>query len=242
VINFIGYFALFFFFAVVISSLKGIIPQNKLPIQTALLFTTVVLVILSYIGRKHGLTPVIVPRELMGNIILHPITALLAGFFVAGALEVAGGFKAAADFLDRLSALKLRKKEIFGLPGTVMILVNLPTIISMPCGRILGAALMPAALFFGKKVADRMNKPFLISVVVFTFIVNAAASCGPSPLGGIGMLGEGMTGTELGTFSDPQQGGILLCTALTALLMSKVTKLVPAGYEKKEREAEKDEQ
>ena len=36
----------------------------------------------------------LLPNEFLGGIILHPITALLAGLFLAGGLKASGGFEA----------------------------------------------------------------------------------------------------------------------------------------------------
>jgi hypothetical protein len=120
--------------------------------------------------------------------------------------------------------------------GTVTLLTNLPTIIAMPCGRILAAALMPAALFFGLRVARSFQQPALVSVVVFPFIVNAAASCGPSLIGGIGTIGEGLAALPTGSLSDAQQLGIILATGVCALVMRFVTVAVPPDLAEEEEE------
>jgi hypothetical protein len=232
----IGLIALILFFAVIVASLLGFIPQDRLPIQSALVLTAFVIAVLAYVG--HLLDPSIQQIgfvDLLGQIIIHPITALAAGFLAAGALEVAGAFDAAADALSRLEQLKIKSVVIFGTPGTVMLLINMPTIIAMPCGRILAAALMPAALGLGYKVAKRIGDPRMVGVIVFAFIVNAAASCGPSPLGGIGLLGEGLAKLPLASLSDPQQTGIIICTGVCALVMKFVTPLFPADLKKKDK-------
>jgi hypothetical protein len=236
----IGLIALILFFAVIVASLLGFIPQDRLPIQSALVIMTFIIAALAFIGNQLddsiGRIGFI---DLEGMIIIHPITALAAGFLAAGALEVAGAFDAAADALNRLEALKIGKVTVFGIPGTVVLLVNLPTIIAMPCGRILAAALMPAALGLGYKVARTLGDPKMVGVIVFAFIVNAAASCGPSPLGGIGLLGEGLAKLPLASLSDPQQTGIIIATGVCALVMKFVTPLFPADM-KEEDEKKKD--
>jgi hypothetical protein len=231
----IGLIALILFFAVIVASLLGFIPQDRLPIQSALVLTAFIIAILAFIGnvldpsiRQIGFI------DLIGMIIIHPITALAAGFLAAGALEIAGAFDAAADALTRLEQLKVKGVAVFGITGTVTLLINLPTIIAMPCGRILAAALMPAALGLGYKVARRLGDPRMVGVIVFAFIVNAAASCGPSPLGGIGLLGEGLAKLPLASLSDPQQTGIIICTGVCALVMKFVTPLFPADMKKED--------
>ena len=212
----VGLIGLLIFFGVIIASLKEWIPQDVLPVQSALILTTLLLVVIATLfGNPVSL------KDLSANIYIHPITALLAGFLVAGALEAAGAFKAAIDVLDRLT------KTPLGLTGTVVVLVNMPTIFAMPCGRILAAALIPAALLFGYNLARIRKAPLLASIVVFGFIVNAAASCGPSPLGGIGTIGEGMGGYEIGSFANAQQIGIMVITAVAMFSIAVIYRILP---------------
>ncbi len=220
----IGYISLAIFFGVILGSLMGVIPQNKLPIQTALFVTAIVIMIIGFVGHQISSDfSAFGPSELSGKIVIHPITALVAGFFVAGALEAAGAFEAMSDLLDRMRETPL------GFVGTSMFLVNIPTIIAMPCGRILAAALMPAAILFGLRLAKEMGDARLTGVIVFAFIVNAAASCGPSPLGGIGTIGEGMGRFAIGSLGAPQATGIILATSVCALMMKYITPLFPGG-------------
>ncbi len=239
----IGLVALIIFFLTIIFSLIGIIPQDRLPIQPALVVMALVIMIIALVGNY--LDPsvhLIGAQDIAGMVIIHPITALTAGFLVAGGLEAAGAFTAAADALSRIEKLKFKGKTIFGFTGTVVILTNIPTLIAMPCGRILGAALMPAALFFGYRVAKSTGDARMVGVVVFAFIVNAAASCGPSPLGGIGTIGEGLSKMPIGSFTTAQSTGIMICTGVCALFMRFITPMHPADLSdediKREKEAE----
>ena len=235
----IGAVSLILFFGVIIASVLGIIPQDRLPVQPALILTTFIIMGLAYIGSTQDDSVAHFNlSQLSSTIIIHPITALISGFLVAGALEAAGAFEAAADGLQRMEGFKLKGSStpIFGIVGTVVILTNLPTIIAMPCGRILAAALMPAALFFGVRVARSFQIPALVSVVVFAFIVNAAASCGPSLIGGIGTIGEGLAALPPGSLSDAQQIGIILATGVCALVMRFVTVAVPPDLAEEEEE------
>jgi hypothetical protein len=95
---------------------------------------------------------------------------------------------------------------------------------------------MPAALFFGVRVARSFQMPLLVSVVVFPFIVNAAASCGPSLIGGIGTIGEGLAALPAGSLSDAQQIGIILATGVCAMVMRFVTVAVPPDLAEEEEE------
>ena len=199
-----------------------------------------IITVIALIG--HAISPRIMligPQDLAGMIIIHPITALTAGFLVAGALEAAGAFTAAIDGLGRLEKLKIKGYTVFGIGGTVVILTNIPTIIAMPCGRILAAALMPAALFFGYRVAKTLGDSRMVGVVVFAFIVNAAASCGPSPLGGIGTIGEGMAGLPIGSFTTAQSTGIMMATGVCAMIMRYVTPLRPSDLSDDDLQQEK---
>ncbi len=234
----VGTISRLLFFGVIIASVLGVIPQDRLPVQPALLLTTFIIMGLAYIGSTYDDSVALFNlSQLSATIIIHPITALIAGFLVAGALEAAGAFEAAADGLQRLEGIKFKSgAPVFGIVGVVVLLVNLPTIIAMPCGRILAAALMPAALFFGVRVARSFMIPGLVSVVVFAFIVNAAASCGPSLIGGIGTIGEGLARLEPGSLSDAQQIGIILATGVCALVMRFVTYSVPPDLVEEEQE------
>lgn len=233
----VGLTALILFFAVIVSSLLGFIPQDRLPIQSALVLMTFIITAMVFVASLVDPSVLQIGfGDLIGMIIIHPITALAAGFLAAGALEVAGAFDAAADALSRLEQLKIKGVVVFGIPGTVILLMNMPTIIAMPCGRILAAALMPAALGLGYKVAKRLGDAKMVGVVVFPFIVNAAASCGPSVLGGIGLLGEGLAKLPLTSLSDPQQTGIIICTGVCALVMKFITPLFPADMKKEDFE------
>lgn len=235
----IGAVSLILFFGVIIASVLGIIPQDRLPVQPALILTTFIIMGLAYIGSTQDDSVAHFNlSQLASTIIIHPITALISGFLVAGALEAAGAFEAAADGLQRMEGFKTKGSTtpIFGIVGVVVVLTNLPTIIAMPCGRILAAALMPAALFFGVRVARSFQMPLLVSVVVFPFIVNAAASCGPSLIGGIGTIGEGLAALPPGSLSDAQQIGIILATGVCALVMRFVTVSVPPDLAEEEEE------
>jgi hypothetical protein len=235
----IGTVSLILFFGVIIASVLGIIPQDRLPVQPALILTTFIIMGLAYIGSTTDESVSSFSlSELASTIIIHPITALISGFLVAGALEAAGAFEAAADGLQRMEGFKLKGSStpLFGIVGVVVVLTNLPTIIAMPCGRILAAALMPAALFFGVRVARAFQVPGLVSVVVFAFIVNAAASCGPSLIGGIGTIGEGLARLEPGSLSDAQQIGIILATGVCAMVMRFVTYSVPPDLAEEEED------
>ena len=240
----VGLIALIIFFLTIIFSLIGYIPQDRLPIQPALVVMALVIMIIALVGNYlEPSVHLIGPQDIAGMVIIHPITALTAGFLVAGGLEASGAFAAAADGLGRIEKLKFRGRTIFGFTGTVVILTNVPTLIAMPCGRILGAALMPAALFFGYRVAKVMGDARMVGVVVFAFIVNAAASCGPSPLGGIGTIGEGLSKMPIGSFTTAQSTGIMICTGVCALFMRYVTFMRPADLSdediKREIEAER---
>ncbi len=239
----VGLISLIIFFLTIIFSLIGVIPQDRLPIQPALVVMAMVIMVIALVG--HYVDPevhLIGAQDIAGMVIIHPITALTAGFLVAGGLEAAGAFAAAADALGRIEKLKFKGKTIFGFVGTVTILTNIPTLIAMPCGRILGAALMPAALFFGYRIAKAMGDARMVGVVVFPFIVNAAASCGPSPLGGIGTIGEGLSKMPIGSFTTAQSTGIMICTGVCALFMRYITPMRPADLSdediKREMEAE----
>jgi hypothetical protein len=199
----LGVIALILFIGILVASIRGWIPQDKFTLQSLLVLGTIVLLILALIfGETFR------PGQLLAVTILHPITATIAGFLLAGAVEASGGFAATSHVLSKLG------KTLLGQAGVVVLLVNIPSIFAMPCGRVWAAALIPVAVMFGADLAGKRDNPGLVAVIVFGLIINAAASCGPSPLGGIGMMGEGTAGFDIHIFSNPQQLAIMVITVL----------------------------
>jgi hypothetical protein len=217
----IGYVTLAVFVVVLVLTLFR---KINLPIQTVLvlitLFNVAVAVVYRLVveGRPGTL---LLGSELLSGIILHPITALLAGLFLAGALTASGGFDALKVIIEWL------KKTPLGLPGAMVILINLPLIAMLPCGRILGAALLPLLFAFGPEEMRVVSKGQLI-VLIGAFARNAFGSCGPSPIGGVGQIGEGFLGAHfatasLGILRGPQSFALLLGTAFMALFLKIIT-------------------
>jgi hypothetical protein len=211
----IGYFALGFFLCVLSLTL---ILKPPIPIQAILVVIAIIIMLFSNTRLN----------DLLAGIILHPIMAMTVGFLVAGALALAGGFDALIEILKFIVELKIGNHPILGYIGVTVILVNLPTILPMPCGRILAAVLIPAIFLWGKALKSEILKSGKVNplaekipmIILIAFIVNAAASCGPSPLGGIGGIGEGNLGLEIGSGSKAQQGGIMIATGLAALILA----------------------
>jgi hypothetical protein len=56
--------------------------------------------------------------------------------------------------------------------------------------------------------------------MLIAFVLSAAASCGPSPLGGIGGIGEGNLGLPHGISAMPMQFGIILGVPIAALIVT----------------------
>ena len=196
------------------ATIKGWIPQRYLTVQTTLLWTGILIIL---IGLLFGIIPHFSSMASMTN--LHPITATIAGFILAGALKASGGFEAAAELLKKAADTSL------GLPFSVILLVNLPTILAMPCGRIIVSALIPVALLIGYTVVKNEKDSLIPSMIMFGLTVNAAASCGPSLIGGIGTLGEGMGRFAPGSFSDTQQVAIIVASVATMTMIKYIFKL-----------------
>ena len=139
----LGYITLGIFLSLMLLTLFGYI---RTPVQTVLVMSTVLCLIIGGIFRFYSYgwdSVVLLPNEFLGGIILHPITALLTGLFLAGGLKASGGFEALKAILGYL------RRSPIGLVGTLVILINLPVISSLPCGRILAAALLPLLFTFG---------------------------------------------------------------------------------------------
>ena len=216
-----GYMALTIFMVVLAITL---IVKPKIPIQTILVALAIIVMI---IGQCKI-------QDLISGVILHPIMAMTSGFLIAGAMGLAGGFDVLLDLLTRLAELEVGGFPILGYIGVAIILANIPTITPMPCGRIIAAALIPGVYLYGGKLAEVFgavgNDELIVrSTLLAAFIVNAAASCGPSPSGGIGGIGEGNMGISIGLSTRPQSSGIIIATGVTALIIAVVVKPIPLG-------------
>ncbi len=226
--SYVGYVTLSIFLITVILAL---FKKITLPIQTILVLVTLVMLLIGIVERLllGGMTSVLLlPNEILGGIIVHPITALLAGLLLAGALEATGGFEAIKAIL-----LKLKNSPL-GLPGTLAILVNLPLLAQLPCGRIIAAAMLPLLFSFGAYGMRILGRDQII-ILVAAFARNAFASCGPSPIGGVGQSGEGVLGAFFATASTgilrgPESLALMIGTAMMALFVSMITPLLyPQG-------------
>ncbi|NLH50175.1 MAG: hypothetical protein GX444_16470 [Myxococcales bacterium] len=218
----LGYITLTIFLtAMVLTLLRKI----NLPVQTVLVLVALVCLALGAVvkGALEGWQAVLsLPAEMMGGIILHPVTALLAGLFMAGALSATGGFDAFRVLIGKL------QKTPLGLAGTVVILIQLPMLASLPCGRILAAALLPLLFAFGSEGGMNLLTKSQLIVLIGAFASNAFGSCGPSPIGGVGQIGEGFLGSYFPTAADgilraPQAFALMLGTALTAVFLKLIT-------------------
>ena len=218
-----GYVSLIIFLAVLSIA---IIVRPRITIQVILVALAVIIMI---IGQAKI-------QDLIAGLILHPIMAMTAGFLIAGAMGLAGGFDVLLILLRGWAEWKIEGFTIFGYIGVGVFLVNIPTIMPMPCGRILAAAVIPGVYLYGIEVAavygityetDPLKYLIILSTFLSAFIVNAAASCGPSPLGGVGGIGEGNMGVPIGTSGKSQACGIMIATGVCALVIALVVKPIP---------------
>jgi len=226
-VEILGYITLLIFLGLMLLTLFGYI---RTPVQTVLVLSTVLCLVVGGLFRYaySGWDSVmLMPNEFLGGIILHPITALLTGLFLAGGLKASGGFEALKVLLRYL------RRSPIGLVGTLVILINLPVISSLPCGRILAAALLPLLFTFGFEGGMGILTKSQLIVLIGAFTRNSMGSCGPSPIGGVGQIGEGFLGSFFATASDgilraPQAFSLMLGTAIVALFLKYVSqKLYP---------------
>ncbi|MEW6114587.1 MAG: hypothetical protein AB1664_20805 [Thermodesulfobacteriota bacterium] len=218
----LGYITLTIFIGLMLATLFGYI---RTPVQTVLVLATVLCLIVGGLFRyfSSGWDAVmLLPNEFLGGIILHPITALLTGLFLAGGLKASGGFEALKVILRYL------RKSPIGLVGTLVILINLPVISSLPCGRILAAALLPLLFTFSFEGGMGILTKSQVIVLIGAFTRNAMGSCGPSPIGGVGQIGEGFLGSFFATASEgilraPQAFSLMLGTAIVALFLKFIS-------------------
>jgi hypothetical protein len=221
-VEILGYITLSIFLGLMLLTLFGYI---RTPVQTVLVFSTVLCLIVGGVFRfiYSGWDAVLLmPNEFLGGIILHPITALLTGLFLAGGLKASGGFEALKVLLGYL------RRSPIGLAGTLVILIYLPVISSLPCGRILAAALLPLLFTFGFEGGMGILTKTQLIVLIGAFTRNAMGSCGPSPIGGVGQIGEGFLGSFFATASEgilraPQAFSLMLGTAIVALFLKMIS-------------------
>lgn len=223
--EYLGYINLGIFLALMLSTLFGYI---RTPVQTVLVISTVLCLIVGAVFKysAYGIKAVmLMPNEFLGGIILHPITALLTGLFLAGGLKASGGFEALK------ALLRFLRRSPIGLVGTLVILINLPVISSLPCGRILAAALLPLLFTFGFEGGLGILTKSQLIVLIGAFTRNAMGSCGPSPIGGVGQIAEGFLGSFFATASDgilraPQAFSLMLGTAVVALFLKLISQKI----------------
>ncbi len=157
-------------------------PLGRYPVQTVL----VVACLLIMVVCRLKLT------DLMGGVLLMPVTAMAAGFLAAGSLYLTGGFDALSTVLKTFSDFR-----ILGVAGMLAIFVQIQTIMPLSCSRILTAALVPTLYLFGPAGFGLVSWTQL-AIVMSAYMINATTSCAPSPLGGAGMMAEGTLRAETG--------------------------------------------
>jgi hypothetical protein len=225
-----GYISLILFLVILA---LAIILRPHVTIQTILVILAIIIMI---IGQAKI-------QDLVAGLILHPIMAMTAGFLIAGAMGLAGGFDVLLIILRAMAEFEVSGWAPLGYIGVGVILANIPTIMPMPCGRILAAALIPGVYLYGGAIAnfygiffdpalpmtDPTNFKYItvVATILAAFIVNAAASCGPSPLGGIGGIGEGNMGVPIGSSGKSQAAGIMVATGVCALVIALVVQPLP---------------
>ena len=226
----LGLFTFILFFGVI---LLTVFRKINLPIQTVLFLCTIVIFLIGFVFRlffsaEGKVDALLLPNEMLRGVIIHPITAMLAGFFLAGALNASGGFDAIRVILEKLRASPL------GLTGTLVIICHLPLLVQLPCGRIIAAALLPLLFSFGSQGMGLLTKSQLI-VFVGAFSRSAWGTCGPSPIGGVAQMGEGFLGAHYTSASNgilraPQSLSLIVATGFMALFLKLITmKMYPKG-------------
>jgi len=241
-VEILGYITLTIF---IVTMVLTLFRKINLPVQTVLVLVSLVCIVIGAIFRiaTDGIqSAILLPNEMIGGIILHPITALLGGLFLAGALDATKGFDALKVIIDKL------QKTPIGLAGTLVIIINLPVIASLPCGRIIAAALLPLLFSFGWEGGMGLLTRTQLIVLIGAFTRNAMGSCGPSPIGGVGQIGEGFLGAFFPTASNgilrsPQAFALMIGTALTALFLKIISqKLYPNDVSLRDKPANLEEE
>jgi hypothetical protein len=202
-----GYLSLVIFVASLLIAIFQ--PLGKMPVQSVLVAGAIIMIIVCRVRLT----------DLMDGIILLPVTAMAAGFLAAGALAATGGFDALGTLLNSLVAV-----PFLGVAGMLAIFVQFQTILPLSCARILTAALVPVLYLFGPAKFGFLDWSQL-AIVMSAYIINATTSCGPSPLGGGGMMGEGTMRAETGFIKGAYTFGSMAVMAPIAAIYMKFLNL-----------------
>ena len=76
----LGVFSLLIFVGILMASVRGWVPQDRLPLQSMLVLGTIALTVLALLCGSS-----LRPGQLLAAMTLHPITATIAGFLLATA-------------------------------------------------------------------------------------------------------------------------------------------------------------
>ena len=98
------------------------------------------------------------------------------------------------------------------------------TILPLSCSRILTAALVPVLYLFGPAKFNLIDWNQL-AIVMSAYMINATTSCGPSPLGGGGMMAEGQMRAESGYIRGAYSFGAMAIMAPIAAIYMKFLNL-----------------
>ena len=188
-------------------------------LQMNLLIASFLIIAISFILSPNSY---IMPISVISEIYFHPVTALITGFIAVGAVNAAGGFKLLSEIFIYLSRVKIINTEVFGIPGIVIIVLNLPLILSLPCGRIIAALVLPVFYIILENFPDHKLKPETKYALMIGLVLNAGASCAPSLLGGISMIGAGFLGLDSNIYYYPQKIAIMVSTVLSVAITSKI--------------------
>ena len=100
--EYLGYITLAIF---IITMVLTLFRKINLPVQTVLVLVSLGCLLIGAIFRFVSVgfnSAILLPNEMIGGIILHPITALLGGLFLAGALDATQGFDALKVIINKL--------------------------------------------------------------------------------------------------------------------------------------------
>ncbi len=137
-----------------------------------------------------GLAGRIAPSRVLSETPAGPVVDMALGLLLAGGLEAAGGFRVIGD------ALALPAGWAFPGPAGVMILlIHLPLLLPLACGRVVATALIPLVASAGPLGAGVLTTTG-VTVCVGAFTLFAAMSCVVSPAGGCLAWARG-AGTDL---------------------------------------------
>lgn len=155
---------------------------------------------------------------------IHPVSVMIAGFFLGGALLVSGGSEKITNL-----AIYLSEHTPFGYTGITVTFINISLIFPLPCGRITAMMFLPSFIGFIKHYISEVfinnggnivAGNSIIFILTGAFIINSASSCSASCVGGMINIVENYMKLHHNRLQKLQQLSALITTIITVIILN----------------------